>query len=70
MLRMVTIFCASEMNPDCFGLCPTNDGRMIAGLLGAVSKGPPPPSLVGGTTKQSGYYKVFPDCFTTFAMTK
>jgi hypothetical protein len=27
------------------------------------------PSSVGGMTKQSGYYQLFPDCFTSFAMT-
>jgi hypothetical protein len=26
-------------------------------------------SLVGGTTKQSGYFQVFPDCFTSLPMT-
>jgi hypothetical protein len=27
-------------------------------------------SLVGGTMKQSGYYQLFPDCFTPLPMTK
>jgi hypothetical protein len=26
--------------------------------------------LRGGTTKQSGYYQSFPDCFTSLSMTK
>jgi hypothetical protein len=30
---------------------------------------PIPSSLRGRTTKQSGYYQRFPDCFTSFAMT-
>jgi hypothetical protein len=44
----------------------TNDDRRI---IRSCLESPIPSSLRGGMTKQSGYFQVFLDCFTSFAMT-
>ncbi|MDR1381809.1 MAG: hypothetical protein LBJ47_10085 [Tannerella sp.] len=51
-----------------FSFCPYC-GQKLNGKLGCL-KSLDSSSLRGGATKQSRYCQVFPDCFTSFAMTE